>query len=104
MKFVKSLFFFIIVINLNNCSSLGEAGKVLRNEKNTSTDEFLIEKKGPLTQPPDFKTIPRPGVSDNKGKREDSIKKILKSSKTDSIKAQTKASTTEESILNKIKK
>ena len=30
---------------LNGCSSFSEAGKVLRNEKVRTTDEFLIKKR-----------------------------------------------------------
>ena len=46
MKIIKLLsILFISSAVLNSCSSLGEAGKVLRNEKSTSTDEFLIKKK-----------------------------------------------------------
>ena len=30
-----------ILILLNSCGSLGEAGKILRNEKIKTTDEFL---------------------------------------------------------------
>ena len=33
---------------LNGCSSFSEAGKVLRNEKVRTTDEFLIKKKRTL--------------------------------------------------------
>jgi len=49
MKTNKSLFFFLILsVLLNSCSSLSEAGKVLRNEKTRTTEEFLIQKKKPL--------------------------------------------------------
>ena len=49
MKIIKSLFIFcIIIVSLNSCGSFSEAGKVLRNEKTKSTDEFLIKKKRPL--------------------------------------------------------
>ena len=38
----------------------------MRNEKVTSTDEFLV-KKNPLVLPPDFEKIPEPGtIKDNK--------------------------------------
>ena len=60
MKFKILIFSLLCLLLLNNCSSFSEAGKVLRNEKVRTTDEFLIEKKEPLTQPPDFDTIPEP--------------------------------------------
>ena len=34
--------------------------KALRNEKTTSTDEFLIEKRGPLSIPPKMGELPIP--------------------------------------------
>tara|TARA_A100001011_G_scaffold220080_1_gene228046 strand:- start:889 stop:1182 length:294 start_codon:yes stop_codon:yes gene_type:complete len=53
----------ILLIFLTSCSSFGEAGKALRNEKIRSTDEFLIEKRGPLTVPPNLDELPRPKSS-----------------------------------------
>ena len=101
MKIIKSLFLLCVLsIVLNGCSSLSEAGKVIRNEKKTSTDEFLIKKQQPLTQPPDFETIPEPGSIKNKA--ENNIKKILKSEQKKS--STSKSSSIEESILNQIKK
>jgi len=103
MKIIKSLFLLCILsIVLNGCSSLSEAGKVLRNEKVRTTDEFLIKKQQPLTQPPDFETIPEPGSIKNKPKN--NIEKILKKSQTKSSTSQSKSSSIEESILNQIKK
>ena len=52
------IFIFLILIS---CSSFKEAGKVLRNEKTNTTDEFLVKKREPLVLPPDFKEIPEPG-------------------------------------------
>ena len=58
MKFKIVLVFFLLM----SCSSFEEAGKALRNEKLKSTDEFLIEKRGPLTIPPDMNELPRPNT------------------------------------------
>jgi len=103
MKIIKSLFLLCVLsIVLNGCSSLSEAGKVIRNEKKTSTDEFLIKKQQPLTQPPDFETMPEPGSITNK--EENNIKKILKNPQPKSSTSQSKSSSIEESILNQIKK
>ena len=42
MKIIKSLFILLVFnIFLNGCNTLGEAGKVLRNEKSKGTDEFF---------------------------------------------------------------
>ena len=106
MKIIKSLFIFgSLALILNSCSSLGGAGKFLRNEKVTNTDEFLIKKKQPLVQPPDFQSIPEPGSDKKKVENNNSsIKKMLKNSKIESNNPQTKSSTTEQSILNQINK
>ena len=34
----------IIILTLYSCGGFSEAGKVLRNEKVTTTDEFLVKK------------------------------------------------------------
>ena len=91
-------------IILNSCTSLSDASKVLRNEKIKSNDEFLIQKKEPLTQPPDFEKIPVPGSVQEKANKTKSIKEILKVNQSDSNKIRSKSSSTEESILKQIKK
>ena len=65
MKKIK-LFLLFFCINFMLLSCGGEVGKIMRNEKIVSTDEFLIKKKGPLSQPPDFNTLPQPGSQINK--------------------------------------
>jgi len=107
MKFIKLLILlssFSVV--LNSCSSLSEAGKVMRNEKVATNDEFLIEKKGALTQPPDFQKMPEPGSMEDKSRsKKNSIEEIIKTKKTNSSgESQTKTSSTEETILRQIKK
>ena len=90
---------------LNGCSSFSDASKVLRNEKIRTTDEFLIKKKEPLTQPPDFETIPEPGSMESKAeKQESSIEQILKTKPSTENQTTTQSSSAEESILNQIKK
>ena len=49
-----------LILFLTSCASLGEAGKAMRNEKTRSTDEFLIEKRGPLSLPPKMGELPKP--------------------------------------------
>ena len=105
MKFKILIFSLLCSLLLNNCSSFSEAGKVLRNEKVRTTDEFLIKKKEPLTQPPDFDTIPEPGSIENKAeKNEKSIESILNSNTSEPSSTSSSSSSTEESILNQIKK
>ena len=99
MKRIK----FIIILGCLNfvfygCGTLNEAGKVLRNEKIKTTDEFLVKKKEPLSQPPDFNTIPEPGSLDKKENKE-SIEKILSLPESNSNKTKNKSSEVEDSIL-----
>jgi hypothetical protein len=76
---------------------------ILRN-KNTS-EEFLIEKKSPLSMPPSFEELPVP--SNEKVDKESQIKSIeaLISEKDDNEKLETVESDKnfEQSILEKIK-
>tara|TARA_B100001093_G_scaffold413156_1_gene402987 strand:- start:683 stop:1003 length:321 start_codon:yes stop_codon:yes gene_type:complete len=106
MNLTKSLvLFFGLSIILNSCSSFSDIGKVMRNEKIETTDEFLIKKKGSLKEPPDFEKIPEPGSIENKAETDqDSIKKILRTRKSESSNSQTQSSSTEQSILKQIKK
>ena len=106
MKFIKFLILLsCLSIILNGCSGFSEAGKVLRNEKSRSTDEFLIKQKDPLTQPPDYQKIPKPGSIEGKAEtNQNKIKKMLKTRESESNSNQTKSSSTEKSILNQIKK
>lgn len=89
---------------LFSCNS--NIGKILRNEKISSTDEFLVKKKEPLILPPDYTKIPEPG-SLNKEKKmtenNDKIKKILKTQKNESSK-KTSSTSVEKSIIDKIRK
>ena len=43
--------YLLLFIFLVSCGTFGEVGKALRNEKTRTTDEFLIEKRGPLSMP-----------------------------------------------------
>tara|TARA_B100000767_G_scaffold267070_1_gene285288 strand:+ start:668 stop:973 length:306 start_codon:yes stop_codon:yes gene_type:complete len=85
------------------CSGFTEAGKILRNEKTNSTDEFLVKKKQPLVLPPDYNKIPEPGsMKENREAEEDNIKKILKAPKE--INNKNKETSTENLILENIRK
>ena len=88
---------------LISCAGVKDAGKVLRNEKITNTDEFLVKKKTPLSLPPNYEEIPEPGsIKKKREKEEDKIKKLLKTS--EESKSNSVTSSTEQSILNKIRK
>ena len=52
--------FILISALLTLLTSCADVGKALRNEKSKTTDEFLIEKRGPLSIPPDMGKLPKP--------------------------------------------
>ena len=66
IKFISNLLLFCFL--LSSCGSLSETASILRNEKVSNSDEFLIKKRNPLAVPPDYETIPEPEMS--------SVKKI----------------------------
>ena len=67
MKYIN--FFLINIFLLTSCGGLKDAGKVLRNEKVRTTDEFLVKKRNPLVLPPNYEKIPEPGTELRKKKR-----------------------------------
>lgn len=103
---MKILLCLLSLTLLWNCSSMSEVGKVLRNEKSNTTDEFLVKKKEPLTLPPDFAEIPEPGSLEKKINEEDEKKKIEKAFRIDKTKSNNKpkSGSIEDSILKRIGK
>ena len=63
MKFLKKLklLYCLMFVILANCQTVDEVGKVMRNEKESSTDEFLVKKNQPLVIPPNLRELPVPG-------------------------------------------
>ena len=57
MKYFKILVFFKLILFLYSCSTLKEG---FTNQKKSSSDEFLVEKKSPLVMPPDYNDLPVP--------------------------------------------
>jgi len=85
---------------------LEEAGKIIRNERVNSTDEFLIKKRQPLTIPPDMDKIPQPNSleqSQNVNDEEEQIKEILGAIDETSGSNTSSSGSTEKSILEQIR-
>ena len=96
----KLILICIIMFYLTSC---GDVGKVLRNEKIRTTDEFLVKKKTPLVLPPNYEKIPEPGsIMKEEINQEEKLKKILRAPKINQI-TDTKQKNIEETILKKIK-
>ena len=56
MKYFKILIFFQLIFFLYSCSMK----EGFKNQKKSSSDEFLVEKKSPLVMPPDYNDLPVP--------------------------------------------
>ena len=54
----KNIFYLLVIIFfLNSCQSVKDG---LTGAKRNQSDEFLVEKKNPLTLPPEFENLPVP--------------------------------------------
>ena len=58
------ILFLIISINLL-LSSCGSVQKAFDPQRKNNSDEFLVEKKSPLSTPPDFEKLPKPKDKQN---------------------------------------
>ncbi len=95
--------YLLFLLLLFGCGGLSDAGKVMRNEKVKTTDEFLVKKRDPLVLPPNYKDLPKPGTNSVKTNEDEKIKQILKVPKEDA-KSSSKSSSIEDSIIDKILK
>tara|TARA_X000000368_G_scaffold230277_1_gene181871 strand:+ start:1591 stop:1905 length:315 start_codon:yes stop_codon:yes gene_type:complete len=103
IKINKIILTFIFITFLHSCGQMSDAGKVLRNEKIRTTDEFLVKKREPLSLPPDYDALPEPGSREiSKEARDKNINEILKIPEQTSSKKS--SSSVEQSIINEIRK
>ncbi len=104
---MSKLLLIILFLFIVSCQSLGDAKKVLTNQKIKTVDEFLIKKKEPLELPPEYDKIPEPGSikvkKDKKFSDDEKIKQILKAPESEKMN-KTSSNSTEKAILNKIRK
>ena len=103
MKKIYLILLFLITVS---CQGMDDAKKVLTNQKIKTTDEFLVKKKEPLELPPEFDKIPEPDSLEKDKKKileNKKLKQILKTTDMQNKKTQSSGST-ENSILNKIRK
>ena len=102
----ENIILLITLFFLNSCGGGWDSFKrAMTNQKQKSIDEFLVKKKDPLVFPPDYENLPMPRESAIReaGERSDIEKLILNESETISDESSGN-STTEQSILKKIKK
>ena len=99
------IFLVILIFNfLTGCQSMKEG---LTLQKAKGADEFLVEKKNPLVQPPEFGKLPTPTDPniDEKNNDENNIEELLGLENTNqqSIEFESSPNNIEENILEKIK-
>ena len=99
----RNFIFLNILLLLMSCGTLKEG---FINKQKNSTDEFLVEKKSPLTMPPDFNELPIPKKSEETtNDKENDFKKLINNEDVE-IKSEDNKSVNksiDESLLNKIK-
>ena len=104
MKYFKLLIFFQLILFLYSCSTVKEG---FTNQKKSSSDEFLVEKKSPLVMPPDYNDLPVPDQNKETAEtNENKIKDLV--TKNENENGQNNSSVDgnldiEQSILKKIK-
>ena len=106
-KYIKLIFIFVITLSLTSC---GGTTDFLTTAKKPGGDEFLVEKKHPLTMPPNFADIPVPmseeqeEISEQEETSEAEIADMLKELEGESNQSSEEISgNLENSILKKIK-
>ena len=100
--FNKILVIFIIGLFISSCNTVKKA---FDPQRKNSSEEFLVEKKSPLSVPPDFDELPVPSNEIvNKEDQADNIESLI-TEKNNDEKLETDESNKdfEQSILDKIK-
>ena len=105
IKKITTLLFFVLF--LYSCSGAKDALQGKKRSENS--DEFLVEKKNPLTVPPDIDELPVPLDQEDQSQTDDqeniNIKKVLKideNKNTNSESGNENQNSLEKSILEKI--
>ena len=103
IKKITTLLFFVLF--LYSCSGAKDA--LQGKKRSDNSDEFLVEKKNPLTVPPDIDELPVPLDQEEEDQTDDQedIKKVLKideNKSTNSESGNENQNSLEKSILEKI--
>ena len=103
IKKITTLLFFVLF--LYSCSGAKDA--LQGKKRSDNSDEFLVEKKNPLTVPPDIDELPVPLDQEEEAQTDDQedIKKVLKideNKSTNSESCNENQNSLEKSILEKI--
>jgi len=104
-EITKFISIFIMLLFMYSCSTAKDA--LVGKKRSEQGDEFLIDKKNPLTMPPDFEKLPVPGdlenieLSDDK-ESESEIKDLLKIEDTNNSNNEETSSDLESLIIKKL--
>ena len=101
MKYFKLLIFFQLILFIYSCSTVKEG---FTNQKKSSSDEFLVEKKSPLVMPPDYNDLPVPDQNmETSETNENKIKDLVTTNENENNNSEDSNLDIEQSILKKIK-
>ena len=97
------IFTLIISFLISSCSSVQKA---LDPQRKNNSEEFLVEKKSPLSMPPNFKELPTPKIGKLENEKQNNDIEDLFKNKTENIENSNKniGSNLEKTILDKIKR
>jgi hypothetical protein len=101
--FKKISILLLLTFFISSCETMGSVKRGLTGEKLKSSDEFFIRKKAPLSLPPKFDELPTPSATGT-GKVESSDVTDKLKEEILTIETNSSTSTTEESILEQIKR
>ena len=94
---------FLLLVFFVTISSCGNVKKAFYNQKKNSSDEFLVEKKAPLTMPPDYNELPKPKENIEEDRPINSIKKLIVEDEVNVNDISSENLNLEETLLKKIK-
>ena len=102
------IIFLILILNLI-LSACGTVKEAFDPQRKNSSDEFLVEKKSPLSMPPDFEKLPEPKnkKDSNISKEDNNIESLIintqNNSNSDLNQSSEDSSNLENSIIDLIK-
>ena len=77
---------FVFLFFLQGCNTIKEGFK---SPKENNSDEFLVQKKLPLSMPPEYNELPKPKLDNDDEIQENNIKNLIITSENDVIEAET---------------
>ena len=92
-----------MLLNLLSACETAREGFTLKKKDNS--DEFLVEKKNPLAMPPNYNDLPEPKdfQINAESSKDDEFEKIINNSKNYQSKTDTRKTSIEQSVIEKIK-